>query len=405
MRHIYKIYYETTPEQFEKIYRSRLSYDSTVRLGLFIKPRHQANLYELYYVPTNRMIEQVNRLQALSGTLTMIYSKLPPVARRQFIHEHIVEELYHTNTLEGVNSSREEIAESTRHIETNKSGKTRFGRMIKSYLRLLNGEFAFPQHPNDIRKIYDEITEGEIARNELPDGEIFRKDVTYVKKETGDIIHLGITPESRIIEGMKDLLQFMNQGEDIPLLIKVAVGHYYFGYIHPFYDGNGRTSRFISSMYLTKALGHLSALALSSGCNTFKKKYYKAFEMANSLKNRGEMNHFIETFFEILISALEVMNGDLKEKDELLRLSLQKLERDSILRGQKEIYKSIMFVLAQNHFFAREKGLTVKELAELQGKSTATIRNMMKNLLEWGLIEQQGARPAYYLIKEEYFTK
>ncbi|MBB5150335.1 MULTISPECIES: hypothetical protein [Ureibacillus] len=63
--------------------------------------------------------------------------------------------------------------------------------MIKSYMNLINGITSLPINPVNIRKVYDEITEGEIEESELPDGEIFRKEVTHVLKKsgTGKVIH------------------------------------------------------------------------------------------------------------------------------------------------------------------------------------------------------------------------
>lgn len=405
MRYMYKIFFETDAKKFDDIYRARISYDSTVLLGLNIKPMNQPNIYELYYVPTNQMLQKINTIHIISREFNKIFNELPKVAQNQFINECLVEELYSTNELEGIRSTREEIARSAKSIRLNKHIKTRFGSMIKSYLRLLSGDIVLPKLPQDIRNIYDDITDGEIDKEELPDGEIFRKEITYILKKsgTGKVIHKGITPENRIIEGMKQLLDFMNNRDEIPLPIRIAVGHYYFGYIHPFYDGNGRTSRFISSMYLAEVLGNISTLSISRGCNKFRNKYLESFEITNSIRNRGEMNCFIETFLDIIINALIEMNTELKEKHELLKLASAKIENDPVLNGKDEIYKEIMFVLAQNHFFDISKGLTIKELGDIFNKSEATIRKAIKDMLELELVEKQGERPAFYGIKKHYF--
>ncbi|MBL7574412.1 Fic family protein [Peptoniphilus asaccharolyticus] len=82
----------------------------------------------------------------------------------------------------------------------------------------------------------------------------------------------------------------------ISLLLRTAIGHYYFGYIHPFYDGNGRTGRFISSMYIKEDYGYLTAMSLARGSFLKKNDYYKAFDITNSVKNKGELNCFVDTF-------------------------------------------------------------------------------------------------------------
>ncbi len=406
MRHIHKIFHENSASEFNKVYEERFNYDSTIRFGMHVKPMDQSNIYELYYVPTNKMLRMINELYIISREFNNTFGNLPQVAQKQFIIECISEELYNTNELEGIRSSREEIIRSTKDVIFNKKSKKRFESMIKSYFRLLN-DFEFPKNSKDIRQIYDDITQGEIDSQELPDGEIFRKETTYILKKSGSgkVVHQGITPESEIINLTDRLLDFMNDNSQIPNIIKVTVGHYYFGYIHPFYDGNGRTSRFISSLYLSKDLGNISTLSLSRGCNKYKTKYLEAFEISNSIRSRGEMNSFIETFLEIIIEALKQMNTELKEKSQLLNMALKKLDDEPNLENLTKWHREIMFVLAQNHFFDSSSGLTVGDLADIFEKSAATIRKMVKELLELSLVEQKGERPAYFCVRQKYFEE
>jgi Uncharacterized conserved protein len=405
MRHLYKLFHEKSANDFDELYRNRFDFDSAFHLGMDIKPMNQPYRFELFYVPTNEMLDLTGRLCRISKEFDQTFKELPKVAQEQFIKECLVEELYNTNELEGIRSTREEIARSTKEVLLNKKTKKRFESMIKSYYRLLNNEFEFPKTPQDIRQIYDDITQGEIEQQELPDGDIFRKETTYILKKSGSgkVVHQGVTPESEIIHLIGKLLAFMNDDLGIPNLIKVALGHYYFGYIHPFYDGNGRTSRFISSMYLSRDIGNISTLSLSRGCNKFKNKYLEAFEIANSIRTRGEMNHFIEAFLGIIVHALEQMNAELKEKSLLLNLAMKKLNGEPKLKGMPNIYSDVMFVLAQNHFFDAGSGLTIKELAAIYNKSDATMRKIMKELLALSLIEQQGEKPAYYFAIQQYF--
>lgn len=405
MRYLYKIYYENNRSDFEKIYNKRISFDTTMRIDLNIKPIDQPHIYDLFYTPTNEMMSRVSEIYRISGKLNSLFDDLPPVAKDQFITECMVEELYNTNELEGVRSTKEEIARSVKEVKLNKNDKKRFKSMIKSYIALIRGETQLPTKPVDIRKIYDNITEGEIEVEELPDGNIFRKGVTHVLKKSGSgkVIHRGIIPEANIINEIEKMLNFLNEDNDVPLIIKAAIGHYFFGYVHPFYDGNGRTSRFISSIYLSKSLGEVSSISLSRGCNKYKMKYLDAFEITNSISNRGELNFFIDTFLSIILDALIEMYEELKEKGELLEIALKKLKKDKQVEGDNE--RKFLFILAQNHFFSFGDGVTVKELSETMDVSGATVRKLAKDLLEKSLIDQIGQRPAHFVIKEGYFEE
>lgn len=407
MRPLNKIFHGSSASEFNRLYKERFNFHSTVRLGLHIKPMDQANIYELFYIPTNKMLGMITKLYVTSMDFVTTFKNLPKVAQKQFVIECISEELYNTNELEGIRSNREDIVRSTKDVLFNRKSKKRFESMIKSYFRLLD-DFNFPKTPKDVRAIYDDITHGEIELQELPDGQLFRKDITYILKKSGSgkVIHQGITPESEIVAYMDQLLEFMNHdNSEIPNIIKVAVGHYYFGYIHPFYDGNGRTSRYISSLYLSRDLGNISTLSLSRGCNKYKAKYLEAFEIANSIRSRGELNDFIETFLEIITEALAQMNAELKEKSYLLDMTLSKIDNDPKLRDMPKSHREMMFVLAQNHFFDSSSGLTVVDLSGILDKSAATIRKIVKDLLTMSLVEQEGERPAYFCIRRKYFEE
>ena len=403
MRHLYKIFNEKDKSIFDKRFTMRYNFDSTVHFDLEIKPINQPEVFDLFYVPTNKMMKHMSTIQKLARSLNHTHDTLPPVARKQFLLECLVEELYNTNELEGVKSTKKEIARSTKEAQLNKKTNTRFNSMARLYLRLEKGDISLPQTPNDIRVIYDAVTKGEIDSKELPDGDTFRQDTTYIYKKSGSgkIIHRGITPESAINTELEKLIHFMDENKAIPMMIKAIVGHFFLGYIHPFYDGNGRTSRFISSMYMSDEVGQIAAMSLSRGCNKEAKKYLKAFENTNSLKSRGEMNHFIETLLEIIIGALQEMNAELKEKSVLLKRAEDKIRQIDQLTNIKD--REMMFIIAQNYFFDYSEGITVKELAHETDLSEPTVRKVIKELLKLDLIKQTGKRPAYFTIHPTYF--
>jgi len=115
------------------------------------------------------------------------------------------------------------------------------------------------------------------------------------------------------------------------------------------------------------------------------------------------MNCFIETFLELLIETLIQMDTELKEKSQLLNIAFKKLEKEPLLNNMSKNHIDIMFVLAQNHFFDSGSGLTIRDLADILTKSEATIRKVIRELLQLSLIEQKGERPAYYCIVQKYF--
>ena len=99
----------------------------------------------------------------------------------------------------------------------------------------------------DIRVFYDAFAHKEVTANDPThklDGNLFRQDSVDITSASGKILQPGVQPEKKIIELLNVTLEILHD-PDMPLLARVAIFHYLFEYIHPFYDGNGRTARFI----------------------------------------------------------------------------------------------------------------------------------------------------------------
>ena len=102
---------------------------------------------------------------------------------------------------------------------------------------------------------------------------------TVLKNDrTGKLIYTPPTGDQVIREKLANMEQYINTDlEELDPLIKMAVIHYQFEAIHPFYDGNGRTGRILNVLYLIyKKLLNLPILYLSSHSIKYKSKYYKS---------------------------------------------------------------------------------------------------------------------------------
>ncbi len=142
---------------------------------------------------------------------------------------------------------------------------------------------------------------------------------------TGEVIYTPPTGEVLIRELLSNLENYYNIEDDVDPLIKLAVSHYQFEAIHPFYDGNGRTGRILNITYLIKeGLLDSPILYLSSYIIKNKGEYYR---LLNQVTTEGQWSNWIlfmlkaveETSKETLKVAMdikELIDGTIKEAKE-----------------------------------------------------------------------------------------
>ena len=406
MMYLHKVFY-ADKKNFESIYKNRLNFEETLRTKLYITPYGQGESYELYYVYNRDTAKYIDRIRQNDTILNELQSCLPVVAQKAFLIELISGELQSTNELEGVQSVKDEIAETTRKLVTSgRGGNDRFSSMINSYL-MLKDSLKTPKDLKDIRKIYDEVTSGEIKDSDRPDGTYFRKDVVYVQKFNavdGEIIHRGILGEERIENEVRRLLDFMSE-DTVDLLLRIAIDHYYFGYIHPFYDGNGRVSRFIGSLYLVEKYSYLTAMSLARGSWIKKADYYKAFSKTNLPQNRGEMNGFVDSFLKLLVAGQEDIIDYLNKNLEKLSRAEECIDEDDGLGTNFK--KTVMFFLSQNYHFDYNTGIERRELINFidDGVSEYKATQEFEELERDGYIKRIKNRPITYVLDTSFIGK
>ena len=402
MDYLYEIFYkERDKNAYEAVYNGRYNNEFAIKTPLQIETKNKEK-YNLFLNLTPSILHSLNNIRMNEDKLKSLGDNLPAVAKRRFFLDVIIDELKSSNDLEGVASTKKELFETSKKTAV-KRNESRFGSMITEYMSLLDGHIEPPKSPQDIRNIYDLITAGEITEDELPDGEIFRKDaaiVTNDKSFDGSFIHQGVVPEAAIIQLISDLVHYMNEQSELTNIIKIAITHYYFGYIHPFYDGNGRTGRFISSLYMTENYYVLTSMAIARGCYRNRNRYLKAFDMTNNKISKGEMNYFVDTFLETIKIGQEDIIALLELKQGQINVARDIINADG--RLDDDLQREIIFVLAQDYYFSIETGVTQQELQQILGVGYTKLVGFMDRLIELDIVKVIKLRPRTFMINADY---
>ena len=372
-----KLFY-SDKESYEKIYQSRFNNEQTVHLNF------EVSGFPAFFVPDSSFFQIFTDIYKTDKSIKALREKLPEKAIDQFALRCLIDEIILTNDIEGVFSSRREINSVLSELKTKSRGK-RYSGLVQKYLMLQKDESMSFRTCEDIRNLYNDLVYFEVAEDNpenLPDGKIFRKDSTSVVSATQKEIHRGIYPESNIIETMNKALDILNNDE-IPFLFRVSVFHYLFGYIHPFYDGNGRTSRFISSYLLSKEFESIIAYRISFSIKENINEYYQAFKTCNDKHNKGDLTPFIFMFINIIRKSFHLLENALVKRYEQLKHYSDTIQH--LPNGLNEKYVDIYFLLIQASLFS-ENGISTQEIMEVSRLSRTTITNRLKTLSEDNLI-------------------
>lgn len=395
-----KYFYQHTQEEYETEYIRRLEAPFTVHFNIPIHQYNRKNAYPAFLCYTGEILRLVEKFYKTYEQFLYTVNTVPPVVLYQFTRLSIVEEVKSTNDIEGVRSTKKEIREI---IEKKGTHYHRLQSVVHQYLELLGEEEIKFDTCQDIRNFYDDFTHQEIIRenpqNRL-DGSLFRKEPVQIEAATGKTIHQGLYPESRIIEALDQALRILHS-EEYPLLIRLALFHYFFVYIHPFYDGNGRTDRFITSYFLSRQFHRLLAVRLSIYIKRNQSRYYHMLEEADSERNRGDMTPFVMGFLEILIGSTEDTIGVLSRKNEQMRKYESRIDAFQL---QDKLLKEIYITLLQAALFYGE-GISMADLMKVTGKNRGTIQKRIDEIPRNHLIVTKAGKTNYYKLNLMLFKE
>lgn len=387
-----KIYYSNR-ESYEETYLKRFNSYSTFKYDINIK-NNQA-----FCMLDSEILELTNNIYKINTKIENSLCKLPDLAKTKYQLRCLIDEIELTNKIESINSTRKEINEVIDIINNSDDKRyKRFLGIISKYIKLNNIEFNENNDIktcNDVRKIYDDIFLKEIEKEnnkDIPDGEIFRANPVYVVSDTQKTIHTGVFPESKIISDMTAALNILNESKNS--LINIAIFHYLFGYIHPFYDGNGRLNRFISSYYLSKEVNQLVGYKLSVIIKKNINEYYRSFKQTNEEINKGDLTSFVIGFLNTVYKACITVN------DELTELYTKYMYYYDIInkKYKSDNEKSILNVLIINTLFG-ENGLTINDIKEITNIGMNSIRDFIHLLYISNKLkcERNGRKNEYFI--------
>ena len=407
-----KLYYKK--QNIEEEYIKRIENPSTFITDLKINPIKRGNKildkeYNLFYVNLLEYTLLQEKIMENSKKIISLLNpnKFPQIAIKEIINKILSNELDKTNKIEGIETIKSEIYSSLKDDKKSSKKNNKLEGIVKKYKDIMEKNFKDTQNIDNLssfRKIYDEMFEVfEKSGNYKLDGKYFRKDTVKVINGLGNTIHIGINGEEAIEKNIEDLIQFMNR-KDIPFLIKASISHFFFEYIHPFYDGNGRFGRYLLSLYLARKLDILTAFSVSYSISKNLDDYYKSFVEVEDVNNYGEITFFVENILKTIKSGQEMIIELLN--DSIIRFKHSMEILNELTKDLSEKENIMLQIYLQNYLFNDFEEITNVELSYIIGDLTQqTINKYTQELEKKGYLVKIKQRPLTYTLADKITDK
>lgn len=387
----------------EHVALERLKSDSTFRTGIVTK------IGELFIATPRELTVKLNDVLVHDCDVALLWNRLPQIMKRNYIDQAIGEEILSTNEIEGVRSTRKEVqlaVNAAQEYEDDEDPASkrprrdpyrtiRFSEFAKLYLGLTDDQVELPHSLEDLRRIYDDVVGTEIEPKDVPDGRLFRAEGVDVIGNGGRVIHTGAHSEERIETLLRQMLELM-RSDTVPTLLAAAAAHFLFEYMHPFYDGNGRTGRYLLALNLRSTLATPTILSLSRVIAHNRPQYYKAFTQVEDALNHGELTFFVMMLLDLIMQSqqdlIEYLTNLIGVVEELKRRCAQLTDEYALSSHAS----NVLFALMQEKEFGGWRSMTLDGAARHIGLSKQSARKVVGELDDAGLIEYTKRRPLMF---------
>ncbi len=221
------------------------------------------------------------------------------------INSLVLREAKDSSEIENIITTHDELFRAELDI----SSVTHKTKEVEHYRQALLKGFALVQE-NKLLIKRDIITiQKELEQN---DAGVRRQSGTVLRNmATGEVVFEPPQEYEVIEELLANLEAYINEPNELDPLVNMAIIHYQFESIHPFYDGNGRTGRIINILYLIlKELLDIPILYLSSYIIQHKADYYRLLQEVRTKENWEKwILYMLDGVEQTSLETIELING------------------------------------------------------------------------------------------------
>ncbi|MDO4611688.1 MAG: Fic family protein [Candidatus Saccharibacteria bacterium] len=231
----------------------------------------------------------------------------------------------------------------------------------------------------DILELHRIITDRLLGKTR--NGKI-RKNPVYIENQDHEILYTAVEAD-RIESALIELLSWVRESQfSIHPVIIAAVIHFRIAAIHPFSDGNGRTARAVTSLFL--ALNQYDcngSLVLDSYYASDRKAYYAILQLLNgrnyAFSVKSDLTPWLEYFTDGFLTSLHVLDAEIR----MLNVAITGKDVAKLDREDQDIIG----------YVSKFGSISISEAEEILPEvSRRSLQRRLKDLVDGGLLELVG---------------
>ncbi|MBL7546094.1 MAG: Fic family protein [Bdellovibrionaceae bacterium] len=351
-------------EEWPSIRKEIVASRKTGSITLFFKSIEP----KFWFYPADIIHKKINDIEKLGKDL---YEQINKNAsfKTEFLLDSAIEEAITSAIYEGAQSTR---AQAEQLIASDERPKNKDEWMLIKNFKAMkwvknNQQTALSKEV--ILQLHHIVTENTLEGDDINFQGKFRNDKVFVGP------HEGIN-HGKIEQAINEMIQLTtNNPRYFHPLLKGILVHYFMGYIHPFFDGNGRTARALFYFKsIRNQLNYIELLSVSAYLRIHGKQYENSFVKVK--ENEYDLTYFIDFCLDSILSALKEVSRkvgyllrmtDLKERFELSQTQIGLIQRMAL------------------HKF---RTIDIEEYAQQISKSREFARQELKRLLDLNLVSE-----------------
>lgn len=263
------------------------------------------------------MIKLLTKANRSIGILEGMSNQVPDIDL--FVSMYVRKEALLSSQIEGTQATLDDVLDPNLEENTNQNVADVIN-YIKASQYAVNRLNELPICNRLLQETHAVLMSGMRGSDKVP-GE-FRRSQNWIGPAGSNLKTARYIPPApeNMVSAMSDLEKFINNDDDIDILIKIALIHYQFETIHPFLDGNGRIGRLLIALFLREQkLLSRDTLYISYFLKRNRIEYY---DRLNEVRQKGNYEQWVKFF---LLAVHESSQDAITTIDQLVALHQKNL--------------------------------------------------------------------------------